>query len=165
MCAISLWTTIGFVFLPIYYLILTTNKYGSNYRKSAITNWGAEIYELYGYILKISIISLNLTEFLSHLVPRSCIHDLWEAFNDIAEGFGLTVEEFQEIIKSALLEFLRVTERQLNSDSDAVFRLLDDDSVRLNIMFISLNNHQTLLYTLSFRIIWWIHLSSYQHLP
>eukprot|EP01035_Chromulina_nebulosa_P034703 gene34703-46586_t len=72
-------------------------------------------------------------------LPRSCIYDLWEAFNDIAEGFGLTVEEFQEIIKSALLEFLRVTERQLNSDSDAVFRLLDDDSNNLvdSLEFIS----------------------------
>jgi hypothetical protein len=65
-------------------------------------------------------------------VPRSCVYDLWEAFNDIAEGFGLTIEEFQEIVKSALLEFLRVTERQLNTDADAVFRLLDDDSVRCN---------------------------------
>ena len=84
--------------------------------------------------MKISIIFLNLTGFRFHVVPRSCVYDLWEAFNDIAEGFGLTVEEFQEIIKSALLEFLRVTERQLNSDSDAVFRLLDDDSVRFNIL-------------------------------
>lgn len=62
-------------------------------------------------------------------VPRSCIYDLWEAFNDIAEGFGLTVEEFQEIIKSSLLEYLSVTERQLNADADAVFRLFDDDEV------------------------------------
>lgn len=36
-------------------------------------------------------------------VPRSCIYGLWEAFNDIAEGFGLTIEEFEDIIKSALV--------------------------------------------------------------
>ena len=62
-------------------------------------------------------------------MPRSCVYDLWEAFNDIAEGFGLTIEEFQEILKSALLEFLSITERQLNTEADAVFRLLDDDTV------------------------------------
>jgi len=60
-------------------------------------------------------------------VPRSCIYDLWEAFNDIAEGFGLTIEEFQEILKSALMEHLSVTERTLNTDTDRVFRLFDDD--------------------------------------
>ncbi len=68
--------------------------------------------------------------FVCITVPRSCVYDLWEAFNDIAEGFGLTIEEFQEIIKSALMEHLSVTERQLNFDTDAVFRLFDDDEVR-----------------------------------
>jgi WD40 repeat protein len=64
-------------------------------------------------------------------VPRSCIYELWEAFNDIAEGFGLTIEEFQEIVKSAIMEYLSVTERQLNFDTDAVFRLFDDDQNKL----------------------------------
>ena len=63
------------------------------------------------------------------LVPRSCVYDLWDAFNDIAEGFGLSIEEFQEIIKSALMEHLGVTERILNSETDKVFRALDDDEV------------------------------------
>jgi hypothetical protein len=57
------------------------------------------------------------------------VYDLWEAFNDIAEGFGLTMEEFQEIIKSALLEYLNITERVLNLDTEKVFRLFDDDNV------------------------------------
>jgi len=64
-------------------------------------------------------------------LPRSCVYELWEAFNDIAEGFGLTIEEFQEIVKSALMEYLSVTERQLNFDTDAVFRLFDDDQNKL----------------------------------
>ena len=63
------------------------------------------------------------------------MYDLWEAFNDIAEGFGLTIEEFQEIIKSALLEYLSVTERALNMDTEKVFRLFDDDEVRLHMGF------------------------------
>ena len=57
------------------------------------------------------------------------MYEIWEAFNDIAEGFGLTIEEFQEILKSAIMEYLNVTERQLNFDTDAVFRLFDDDQV------------------------------------
>jgi len=63
------------------------------------------------------------------LVPRSSMYEIWEAFNDIAEGFGLTIEEFQEILKSSIMEYLNVTERQLNFDTDAVFRLFDDDQV------------------------------------
>jgi hypothetical protein len=57
------------------------------------------------------------------------VYDLWEAFNDIAEGFGLTIEEFQEILKSALMEYLGVTERVLNTDTEKVFRTFDDDEV------------------------------------
>lgn len=64
-------------------------------------------------------------------LPRSCIYDLWEAFNDIAEGFGLTIEEFQEIIKCALLEYLGVTERVLNNDTEKIFRIFDDDENNL----------------------------------
>jgi hypothetical protein len=56
--------------------------------------------------------------------------DLWEAFNDIAEGFGLTIEEFQEIIKSSLMEHLNVTERHLNLDTENLFRVFDDDEVK-----------------------------------
>ncbi len=66
-------------------------------------------------------------------MPRSCIYDLWEAFNDIAEGFGLTMDEFQEILKSALLETLSVTERVLNNDAERAFQLLDDDKVEIII--------------------------------
>lgn len=56
---------------------------------------------------------------------------MWEAFNDIAEGFGLTIEEFQEIVKAALLSHLKITERTLNTDTDKVFRLFDDDENNL----------------------------------
>ena len=59
------------------------------------------------------------------------MYDLWEAFNDIAEGFGLTIEEFQEILKSALMEHLSLTEKLLNIDADQVFRTFDDDENNL----------------------------------
>lgn len=64
-------------------------------------------------------------------LPKSCVYDLWDAFNDIAEGFGLSIEEFQEIIKSALLEHLGITERVLNIDTDKVFRIFDNDENNL----------------------------------
>lgn len=80
---------------------------------------------------------LKCKKFLN--LPRSCIYDIWEAFNDIAEGFGLTAEEFHDINKSALMEFLGVTEKTLNLEVDAMFKLLDDDSNNLvdSLEFIS----------------------------
>ena len=62
-------------------------------------------------------------------VPRSCIFELWHAFNDIAEGFGLTIDEFQEIIKHALKDNLGITDQILNASSEKAFRLFDDDQV------------------------------------
>lgn len=38
-------------------------------------------------------------------VPKPCIYELWEAFNDVAEGFGLSVHEFQEIIRVAIKDY------------------------------------------------------------
>ncbi len=60
------------------------------------------------------------------------MYELWTAYNDIAEGFGLTIEEFSEILKSGTMEYLSVTERQLAPEIDALFRLLDDDEVRFS---------------------------------
>lgn len=62
-------------------------------------------------------------------MPKRCIYELWTAFNDIAEGFGLTVEEFNEILKNATMEHLQSTERTLAPEIDALFRSLDDDEV------------------------------------
>jgi microtubule-associated protein-like 6 len=64
-------------------------------------------------------------------LPKRCIYELWTAFNDIAEGFGLTVEEFNEILKNATMEHLQATERTLAPEIDALFRSLDDDENRL----------------------------------
>ncbi len=64
-------------------------------------------------------------------MPKRCVYELWSAYNDIAEGFGLTMEEFSEIVKSSCMEYLSVTERILAPDIDALFRLLDDDENKL----------------------------------
>ncbi|RYG68266.1 hypothetical protein EON64_05560 [archaeon] len=80
-------------------------------------------------VIKVLHNTIKLSEKYFVLVPKRCVFDLWEAFNDIAEGFGLTIEEFAEILKSATMEFLQATEKNLGPDIDALFRLLDDDSV------------------------------------
>jgi hypothetical protein len=64
-------------------------------------------------------------------VPRRSMYELWTSYNDIAEGFGLTIEEFSEILKGGTIEYLAVTERTLAPEIDALFRLLDDDEVKI----------------------------------
>lgn len=39
------------------------------------------------------------------------------------------MEEFHEIVKSALMEHLSITEKVLATETDALFRLFDDDEV------------------------------------
>ena len=70
-------------------------------------------------------------------MPRSCIYELWDAFNDIAEGFGLTIDEFHEIIKAALIEHLDITEKMLHGDCDAVFRIFDSDEASYSVTAMS----------------------------
>lgn len=65
------------------------------------------------------------------------MYSLWSAYNDIAEGFGLTLEETAEICKAGCLEHLDITERLLIPDIDALFKLLDEDTVSF-LLIISL---------------------------
>lgn len=62
-------------------------------------------------------------------VPRACVFDLWEAFNDVAEGFGLTIIEFREMLQCSLKEYLGFSETRIVEVADAVFRAFDDDKV------------------------------------
>jgi len=64
-------------------------------------------------------------------LPKRCVYETWNAYNDIAEGFGLSIEEFGEILKCGTLEYLNVTERTLAPEVDNIFRLLDDDENKL----------------------------------
>ena len=61
-------------------------------------------------------------------LPKSNIYELWEAFNDIAEGFGLTVDEFLEILRVCLKDYLEYSEKKLDQIGKAVFTTLDDDA-------------------------------------
>lgn len=65
-----------------------------------------------------------------HAVPQARILDLWEAFNDVAEGFGLTIIEFREMLQCSIKEYLGFNEQHLVEIADTVFRTFDDDKVR-----------------------------------
>ena len=62
-------------------------------------------------------------------VPREAIEDLWEAFNDVAEGFGIDVDELKEIFV-ILQEPLDMAKKPLASLSEALFKSFDTDEVR-----------------------------------
>jgi hypothetical protein len=61
-------------------------------------------------------------------VPFAAIESLWEAFNDVADGFGITLYEFQEIC-AELTNELGVNRVKMDDKSDALFRVLDSDAV------------------------------------
>ena len=61
-------------------------------------------------------------------VPRDAIDDLWESFNDVAEGYGIDVDEMVEIF-SILQEPLDLPRKQLANKVIDFFRLLDTDNV------------------------------------
>jgi len=64
---------------------------------------------------------------LSPSVPFSAIESLWEAFNDVADGFGITLYEFQEI-SAELCTPLGVNRAKMDDKSQALFLLLDNDA-------------------------------------
>ena len=61
-------------------------------------------------------------------VPFAAIESLWEAFNDVADGFGITLFEFQEICAELAGE-LGVNRVKMDDKSEALFKVLDNDSV------------------------------------
>jgi hypothetical protein len=63
-------------------------------------------------------------------VPFAAIESLWEAFNDVADGFGITLYEFQEIC-AELTNELGVNRVKMDDKSDALFKVLDNDAVSL----------------------------------
>ena len=64
-------------------------------------------------------------------VPCESVHHLWDAFNDIAEGFGLTSDETCEILRVCLKDVLGYAEKKLDAISRSLFVALDDDGNEL----------------------------------
>ena len=61
---------------------------------------------------------------------KAALYKLWEAFNDVADGFGLTRTEFKEIMESLELE-LMLSQQEMAELSFALFECLDTDKNEL----------------------------------
>jgi microtubule-associated protein-like 6 len=61
-------------------------------------------------------------------LPRSKIFELWGSFHEQAEGFGLTQDEFLEILRSCLSTHLEFSAKKLDQIGKVVFTTLDDDA-------------------------------------
>lgn len=62
-------------------------------------------------------------------VPKDAVDQLWESFNDVAEGFGLSIEEFLEITRTALKEHMELSDKKIDQVSAKAFGIFDDDKV------------------------------------
>ena len=72
---------------------------------------------------KASIVE-NVQPFVN--LPRVACQRLWESFHDVAEGFGLQLDELQEICY--VLDRVMATEKdQLDVLVEGLFRILDTD--------------------------------------
>ena len=60
-------------------------------------------------------------------LPRSLVHDLRQTIYEVAEGYGLTLQELREIIRLCLREFLRIPETNIDEYSDVLFQLFNGD--------------------------------------
>jgi hypothetical protein len=61
-------------------------------------------------------------------VPREAMDDLFEQWNDVAEGFGIDKEEANEIF-SILQETLDLAKKPLASLTELLFDVSDTDNV------------------------------------
>jgi len=64
-------------------------------------------------------------------LPKNCVYELWEAFNDVAEGFGLSPIEFQEIVRVSIKDYTCLTEERIDDLSLKFFYVFDTDENEL----------------------------------
>jgi Ca2+-binding EF-hand superfamily protein len=61
-------------------------------------------------------------------LPSDSVRKLWDAFNDVAEGFGLNSDEFKTICEAAKLhEFLATSRTELDAAAERIFVAFDTD--------------------------------------
>lgn len=70
------------------------------------------------------------TAYIYALVSLPCIEAVWEAFNDLADGFGVSSYEFRQIM-AELMQELGLTRGKIDEKANALFSLLDEDKVRI----------------------------------
>ncbi len=66
---------------------------------------------------------------LLFLVSKAAISQLWQVFNDIGDGFGISLDECNEIC-SDLKEEMNISKLAITEKSTALFSILDSDHVR-----------------------------------
>ena len=64
-------------------------------------------------------------------MPFDAIMRLWSAFNDIAEGFGLSPQEFRDMcLHAKIQDVLKCSETDTIVMADEIFAVFDSDKVR-----------------------------------
>jgi hypothetical protein len=66
------------------------------------------------------------------VVSRKAITLLWRVFNDIADGFGISKEELEEVC-SDLKEDANVSRLAMTEKTGALFTVLDTDKVTSSV--------------------------------
>ena len=61
-------------------------------------------------------------------MPRKSISQIWQIFNDIADGFGICRDELEEICAD-LKDELNVSRLAMIEKAGALFQVLDTDKV------------------------------------
>ena len=62
-------------------------------------------------------------------LSENALERLWEAFNDVADGFGVSQYEIEEIC-AELLDELKVNRTKMNEKTSALFAMLDSGEDR-----------------------------------
>ena len=78
-----------------------------------------------------------IIELFLFTVSRKAITLLWRVFNDIADGFGISKEELEEIC-SDLKDEINVSRLAMTEKTGSLFGVLDTDRVRI-FLFSSLS--------------------------
>ena len=61
-------------------------------------------------------------------LQKNAVYDLWESFNDVAEGFGINLEEFKEICSVLQAPWGNIRKPALERLCEAFFeQILDTD--------------------------------------
>ena len=77
-------------------------------------------------------------------MPKDAVDQLWESFNDVAEGFGLSIEEFLEITRTALKEHMELSDKKIDQVSAKAFGTFDDDKVSIDLYKLTYCSSNTL---------------------
>lgn len=85
-----------------------------------------------------------------NIVSLPSVEAIWEAFNDLADGFGVSLYEFKEIC-AELADELGMNRAKIDEKSNSLFGILDDDKVKRDEMFLtSLQSYYVLFNLLLF---------------